>query len=204
MISHSPRFSVLPVLVAATLGMTACGSSSTKTNSTASSATATTTSSAPATVVGKSTSVIISPATTKLLKENEITVTAVAPAKVKTVLLLPTTGGHFIVSSATGTIEDSGGIKLSHAGKSVQLTGFVVDTESKQVTAIVAGKRVPVFALTLKSLAHTTGPSGTAVFSGVKLTLTEETASALNGGLGVSVFKTGQEFGIATLTIAVS
>jgi len=47
------------------------------------------------------------------------------------------------------------------------------------VTAAVGGLRAPVFDLTLSSLAHTTGPSGTAVFSGMKLTLTEEGATAL-------------------------
>jgi hypothetical protein len=189
------RLSLLPVLVAVALGVIACGSSSSST-----------TSSKPSTsVVGKSTSVVVSPATTKLLKENEVTVSAVAPAKGSAVILLPTTSGHFVVSSATGRVEDTGGIKLSHAGTSVQFTGFVVDTESKQVTAAVGGLRAPVFDLTLGSLAHTTGPSGTAVFSGIKLTLTEEAATTLNSDLGVNnVFKAGQEFGVATQTIAVS
>ncbi len=187
--------SLIPVLVAVALGVVACGSSSSSTTSSTSSAT----------VVGKSTSVVVSPATTKLLKENEITVSAVAPAKVSTVILLPTTSGHFVVSSATGRVEDTGGVKLSHAGTSIQFTGFVVDTESRQVTAAVGGLRAPVFDLTLSSRVHTTGPSGTAVFTGMKLTLTEEAATALNSDLGVNnVFKAGQEFGVATQTIAVS
>lgn len=188
------RLSLVPVLVAVTLGIAACGSSTTATRSSTS-----------ATVVGKSTSVVVSPATTKLLKEQKITVSAVAPAKVSTVILFPTTSGHFVVNSATGRVEDTGGIKLSHDGASVQFTGFVVDTESSQVTAAVGGLRAPVFDLTLTSRAHTTGPSGTAVFSGMKLTLTEEAATTLNGDLGVNnAFKAGQEFGVATQTIAVS
>jgi hypothetical protein len=189
------RLSLAPVLAAVALGVIACGSSSSPTTS----------STSPTTVVGRSTSVVVSPATTKLLKANEITVTAVAPAKVSRVILLPTTSGHFVVSSATGRVEDTGAIKLSHAGTSVQFTGFVVDTESKQVTAAVGGLRAPIFDLTLSSLAHTTGPSGTAVFGGIKLTLTEEAATTLNSDLGVNnVFKAAQEFGVATQTIAVS
>ncbi len=192
-----PRLSLAPVLVAVALGVTACGSSSSSTTSSS-----TTTS---ATVIGTSTSVVVSPATTKLLKEHDITVSAVAPAKVSTVILLPTTSGHFVVSSATGRVEDTGGIELSHAGTSIQLTGFVVDTESKQVTAAVGGLRAPVFDLTLSSIAHRTGPSGTAVFGGIKLTLTEEAATTLNSDLAVNdLFKAGQEFGVATQTIAVS
>ncbi len=147
---------------------------------------------------------VVSPATTKLLQDHQITVSAVAPASVSTVILFPTTSGHIVISSAKGRVEDTGGLELAHASKTIQLTAFVVDTESRQVTAAVGGLRVPVFDLTLSSVAHTTGPSGTAVFGGVKLRLTNQAATALNSGLGVNVFKAGENFGVATLTIAVS
>ncbi len=37
----------------------------------------------------------------------------------------------------------------------------------------------------------------------IKLDLTSQAASALNSGLGVTIFKGGMHFGIATLTVAV-
>ena len=75
------------------------------------------------------------------------------------------------------------GLTLSHAGKSVTLTSFIVNTETKQLTATAGGKSLPVFDLNLASLKRTSGPNGTVLASNIGLNLTEQAASALNSGL---------------------
>jgi len=154
-------------------------------------------------VVGKSTSVVVNPATAQALKQAGITITPVAPATAHTVLLFPVSGGQVVVATLAGTIEHSGGLILSHGGKSVQLANFTVDTSTKQLTALVAGQRVPIFELNLASLKRATGPNGTVIASNIKMTLTAQAATALNSALGLSSFVPGLPFGVATVTVAV-
>jgi hypothetical protein len=205
MLNRLLRISAVPALLATTLLVAACGSSSSSTtsSSTASTAATSTAAAAPVGVVGKSTSVVLNPATAAALKQAEITVTPVAPATAKTVLVFPVTGGHVVVTSLAGTIDHSGGLTFSHAGKSVTLTSFIVNTETKQLTATAGGQSLPVFDLSLASIKRASGPNGTVIASNIGLNLTEQAASALNCGLGVSTFKAGLNFGIATLTVAV-
>jgi hypothetical protein len=196
----------LPLLVLVALGVAACGSSSKTTTTAATTGTATNAATTPTTsgtLVGKHTSVALNPATAQLLKENQIVVTAVAPATYHTALLFPVSGGHVAVATVAGTIDHTGGVRLSHAGKSVEVTSFIVDTSTKQVTALVSGQRLPVFAIDTSSEKRQTGTGGTIVESGLKFTLTEQAATALNSALGATAFKAGQLFGTATLTLAV-
>lgn len=204
------RLPLAAVLGAAVLALGACGSSSksSSTSSTtsvsASSAGATTAAaSAPVAVVGKTTTVTVNPETAALLKQNDITMTAVAPAKASTVLVFPVTGGHISVTTFAGAIDESGGITLAHAGRTVTLTNFVVDTETRTITASVSGQTVPVFDLNLASLARASGVGGTLVASNIKLLVTGEAASELNSLLGVTALKAGQEFGIATVALTI-
>jgi hypothetical protein len=200
----------LPLLALAALGIAACGSSKkTTTATTATGAAATGTAATTATtaassvLVGKQTSVALNPATSQLLRENQIVVTAVAPATYHKTLLWPVSGGQIAVATVAGTIQTTGGVSLSHAGKSVQVTSFLVDTSTGHVTALVGGQRLPIFAINTSSAQHQTGTGGTILESGLKFTLTEQAAGALNGALGSSAFKRGQIFGTATLTLAV-
>jgi hypothetical protein len=198
------RAAFLPLVVLVALGIAACGSSSkTTTGTTATGAAATTTPTGSGVLVGKQTSVALNPATSHLLTEHQIVVTAVAPATYHKTLLWPVSGGQIAVATVAGTIQHTGGVRLSHAGKSVQVTSFIVDTSTKQVTALVAGQRLPIFALDTSSEKRQTGIGGTIVESGLKFTLTEQAATVLNGALGVSAFKAGQVFGTATITLAV-
>jgi hypothetical protein len=210
------RLSAHGVVVVAALAVAACGggsktstttSSGTLATTTSSSAPATTTStSARATVIGRSTSVVLSPAITAALKHADITVTALAPASSKThntLLIFPAAGGQIVTATGTGTIDNIGGLTFSHAGKSVTVTSLIVNTSAKQVIAEVGRKQVTAFDLNLASLKRASRPKGTVVASGIKLTTTPQLASSLNTRLGVNTFKGGQDFGIATLTIAV-
>ena len=203
------RAAAFPLVALLTLGVAACGSSSKTTTPATTGAAATGTAATTAAtagssvLVGKQTSVALNPATSQLLKEHQIVVTAVAPATYRTTLLWPVSGGQIAVATAVGAIDHTGGVKLSHAGNSVQVTSFIIDTSTKQVTALIGGQRLPIFAVDTSSEKRQTGVGGTIVEGGLKFTLIEGAATALNSALGVSAFKAGQVFGTATITLAV-
>jgi hypothetical protein len=177
-------------------------SSTAATSGTSSSPSATTTyASAQATVIGENTEFVVNPAVEGALKHAGITVTPVAPATAKRTLLFPVSGGQIVVATLAGTVDHTGGLTFSHSGKSVTLTSFVINTNTKQLTATVGGQSLPVFDLNLASPKRV-GPHGTVVARNIKLTVTSQAAAALNSGLGVSTFKAGMKFGIATLTVA--
>lgn len=200
-------------MVAAGLVVAACGSGSSGSNTstggtaatsgTSSSASATITyAPAQATVTGKSTDVVVNPAVSAAFKHAGITVTAVAPATAKTTLLFPVSGGQIVVATLVGTVDHTGGLIFSHSGKSVTLTNFVINTNTKQLTATAGVRSMRIFDLNLASPKRVSRPPGTVVASNIKLTVTSQAATVLNSGLGVSTFKAGMNFGIATLTLA--
>jgi len=196
------RIPVASTLVVVALGASACGSSSTST--TASTATTSTAASTPVTVIGKSTTVVLNPLTAQALKAAGVTIKPIAPATAKTgVLIFPESGGQIIVSTLAGTIDGTGGVVLSHEGRTLELTDFVINTTTKQITTTVGGQSVPIFNLDLASVKRASGPNGTVLASNITLTLTSQAANALNGSLGVTLLKEGLPFGVATLTVAV-
>jgi hypothetical protein len=159
-------------------------------------------SSVKATVIGMSTDVVINPAVSAALKNAGIRVTADAPASGKTTLLFPVSGGQITVATLVGTIDHAGGLTFSHSGKSVTLTNFVINTDTKQLTGTIGGQSIPIFGLNLSSPVRASGPHGILVASNVKLTVISQAAAVLNSGVGVSTFKAGMNFGVATLTVA--
>jgi hypothetical protein len=148
--------------------------------------------------------VALTPETAQALKRDEVTVSAVAPATVHTTWVLPVSGGHVVASTLTGTIEDSGELVFAHAGHSVRMRSFVVDTATRQITAMLAGVRRPIFALDLSFLTRATGTNGTLLGRDIQITLTSPASTTLNSALGVSTFKAGEHFGTITLTLAIS
>ena len=154
-----------------------------------------------ATVIGKSTDIAVDPAVSTALKQVGIAVAAVAPATGGTTLRLPVSGGQVVVATLAGIIDHTGGLALSHAGKSVALTNIVIKTKTKHLTATVGRRSMRIFDLNLASPQRGSGAHGTTVET-IKLTVTPQAATALNRGLGVSAFKAGQDFGTATLTLS--
>ncbi len=190
------RSHLVAPLVLAALGLAACGSSST-------SSTTTTTSAAGVAVVGTSTTVALTPETSEALKHDEITVSAVAPATAHTTWVFPVSSGHVVAATLSGTVEGTGGVKFSHDGRAVTLTSPIVDTSTKQLTALLAGQRRAIFELNLSFLTHATGTNGTLFGREIELILTSQAATTLNSALGVSTFKAGEHFGTVTLALAV-
>jgi hypothetical protein len=198
-----PKLVLAAPLAAAVLALGACGSSS-KSGAGTSATTAARVAAAapPITVTGGATTVAMSPSTLATLAAQSIAIKAVAPAKVGRVLTLPVTGGHIVPATLGGTIEQGGGITLKHGARSVTLRSFIVDTASKTITASAAGLRVPVFDLDLSSLHRATGSGATVVAGNIRLLVSPQTASTLTMLLGAPGLKAGQEFGVATITLA--
>lgn len=207
------RQPAIAVMVATGFVVAACSSGSSGSNPSTGGTAATSSASpgtwakityAPArvTVIGKSTDVVVNPAVSAALRHAGITVSAVAPASAETTLLFPVSGGQIVIASLAGIIDHTGGLTFRHGGKSVTLTSFVINTDARQLTATISGVSVPVFELNLASSRRADGPRGTVIASNIKLMMTTWTATTLNSGLGVSTFKAGMKFGIASLTVA--
>ena len=195
------------VIVAAGLGLAACGggsSSSTAATGRASSSPPATTTyvSANATVIGKSTAVVVSRVLSAALKHAGVTVTIVAPATAARALRFPVSGGQITVKTLAGTFDHAGGLTFRHSSNSVTLTHFVINTKTRQLTASVGGRSMPIFNLNHARIRHVGSRRSTVVASNIKLTVTSQAATALNSDLGVSTFKTGLDFGMAKLTVA--
>ena len=158
--------------------------------------------SARATIIGKSTDVVVNPAVSAALKHAGITITAIAPATAKATLLFPVSGGQIVVATLAGTVHHTGGLTFRHGHKIVTLTNLVINTKTKHLTAMVGGRSMPVFGLNLASPTGGSGRHSIVIASNIKLTVLSPAATALNSGLGVGTFRTGLNFGVATLTVA--
>lgn len=200
------RQPAIAVAVAAGLVVAACGGGSSGSNTSTGGIAATsgtmTYAPAQATVTGKSTDVVVNPAALAALEHAGITVTAVAPATAKTKLRFPISGGQIVVATFVGTINNTGGLTFSRSGKNVTFTNFVINTNTKRLTATFGRRSMPVFDLNLGSLKRVSGSHGTVGANNIKLNVTIQTATTLNSLLGVSTFRAGMKFGIATLTVA--
>jgi hypothetical protein len=116
----------------------------------------------------------------------------------------PITSGAISLKTAAGQILHSGGINLTDGNRAVRLDSFVFNLLSDKpfVTALVAVDgtfvgRIKLFDITLPTtLTRPIAPkSGDFFLSGVKLTLDEEAATALNGAFATKNFKTGADAG---------
>jgi hypothetical protein len=117
--------------------------------------------------------------------------------------MFPISGGQIVAAKFAGTINHSGGLTIRHDGKTVTLRRFVMNTDTKHLTATVGGRSLSVFDVILASLERASEPHGIVVATNVELTMTSTAATALNSGLGVTTFKGGQPFGVASLIVAV-
>jgi hypothetical protein len=208
--SYSRQLAIA-LTVAAGLVVSACGSGSSgsKTSSsgaaisrTSSGTPATSTySSARATVIGKSTDVRVNRAVLAALRHAGIATTAVAPATGMRTMLFPVSSGQIVVSTLAGTVDHTGGLAFRCSGKSVMLTNFVINTSTKQLTATVGRRSMPIFDLIFSLPMRARAARGTVVASRIKLTVTSRAATHLNSSLDVRTFKAGMNFGTAKLIL---
>ena len=154
------------------------------------------------TVSGKNTVLALAPATAQALKAAAVQVTPVAPATAGSSggISFPITGGTLTTSGLKGKVTHSGGLKFTHAGKSVTATNLVLNTTLGTVSATVNGKQVPLLAVDLSKMARTTSGSEI-VASGITSTINTAAAVLLDAKLVVKVFTKGLPIGALTVYV---
>ena len=158
---------------------------------------------------GRSTSVDLDPATAAVLKENNVTVTPVAPATVSTnggtiTVSFPITQGYVSVYPQSqqpfirGTFSHVGGVTFSAGGKSVTATDFMVNPGSSELIATVGGNGVQLLDLDGTNVQVTQDGSTTRI-EGTVAKLSSAAAQALNQTFGVSLFQQGIPLGVVRI-----
>ena len=200
-------------LVAVAVAASACGSGSSKSSSPATtpasksptmtarssaSPTGTSTQNVTVTLTGKDTNLTLAPATVQALQAAAVQVAPVAPATAASGgVKFPVTGGTLTQVSMRGTIDHSGGLKFTHAGKTATASNFVLNTNQGILSATVQGHHVPLLAVDLTHLVRTTSGSEI-VASGITSTLVASAAVLLDGKLATTVFTKGLPIGSLT------
>lgn len=133
---------------------------------------------------------------------------AVKPAKIiSTQARFPIVAGELDLSSAGSEIIHSGGLQLSTADVTVQLTNFIIDTTSTPVlTGLVKANgsivgRVDLFNLELPSLQLPIAKKRKITIPNVGVKLTATAAATLNSVFGVTAFTEGFSIGVAHVII---
>ncbi|MEN3314100.1 MAG: hypothetical protein V7605_334 [Acidimicrobiaceae bacterium] len=201
----------LAVVAASALTLAACGSSS-KSASSGTDITSKTAGSAMAaeflTLKGVSTSVDLDAATLKVLTDNKVTPTPIAPATVAstggvTTATFPISQGYVSVYPTTtpdyvrGLLSHTGGLKFTAGGKSLDLTDFMVNPGDSTLTATVAGgSAAPILDLDGSNLKISTDAQGNTKLDGTVAKLSQVGADALNKYFGVTIFSKGITLGV--------
>jgi hypothetical protein len=159
-------------------------------------------------LTGEATSVDLDPATAKVLTDNGVTVTPVAPATVSTsggttTVSFPITAGYVALYPTDqqpfvrGTFSHSGGLTFSAGGKSLTVTDFVVNPGSSELYATIpTGDVVQLLDLDGTNVKVSTGANGLPRLDGTVAKLSTTAAEALNSTFGVSLFKAGIPLGV--------
>ena len=202
-------------LVAVAVAASGCGSSSSKSSSPATtpaskSPTMTASSSARPSgsasaqnvtlaLTGKDTNLRLASATVQALKTAAVQVGPAAPATAPSSggVNFPVTGGTLTQVSMRGTVHHSGGLKFTHAGKTVTALNFVLNTNQGILSATVLGHQTPLLAVNLTHLVRTTSGSEI-IASGITSTLVPSAAVFLDGKLATTVFTKGLPIGTLT------
>jgi hypothetical protein len=158
------------------------------------------------------TSVTLDPGTLKVLTDNKVTPTPIAPATVAasgadTNATFPITQGFVSVFPTTdpnyirGAVSHAGGLKFTAGGKSLDLTDFVVNTGDSTLTATVnGGSAAPILDIDGSALKISTDAQGNTKLDGAIAKLSQVGADALNKYFGVSLFKQGIVLGVVHVT----
>ena len=153
-------------------------------------------------VSGKNTVLVLASATAQALKAASVQVSPVAPATTTSAggISFPITGGTVTKAGLKGKVTHSGGLKFTHAGKSVTATNPVLNTTLGTLSATVNGKRVPLLAVDLAKMARTTSGSEI-IASGITSTINTAAALLLDAKLVVKVFTKGLPIGALTVYV---
>jgi hypothetical protein len=126
-------------------------------------------------------------------------VTAGATANADGSIGFPITAGRVDARSLAGTIDHAGGLTLTAGATVVTLSDFRIDTRGAQLLGKVNGSAlVPLLALDLSGPNVAIAGRDVTV-GGVRATLTQGAADALNAAFGTTAFAPGLVIGAATV-----
>jgi hypothetical protein len=154
------------------------------------------------TVTGKNTVLVLASATAQALKAASVQVSPIGPATAASGggISFPITGGTLTKAGLKGKVTHSGGLKFTHAGKSVTATNPVLNTTLGTLFATVNGKQVPLLAVDFAKMSRTT--SGSEVTAkGITSTINTAAAVLLDAKLLVKVFTKGLPIGALTVNV---
>ena len=115
-------------------------------------------------------------------------------------LVFPITGARLNARTLAGSVPHSGGISLTKGETVVELRRFIINIDKDpDLTARVGEDRVSILDLDLSGAKITKGKR-TVKVAGVKATLTQAAADALNAAFATDAFKAGLELGTATVS----
>lgn len=168
-------------------------------------------------VTGKSTAVKLDAGFVKALTSLKVTPGPVGRAKITKggSAVFPITGGHVkyfkpgtVSPYVQGILRHNGsGLSLKHGGIKVELTNFVVNPGTSELTGKVSAngktvlKTAPLFTLDGRSLKPLKVKGGHAILTGTKVKLRKEAAGLLNKTFKVNAFKSQFLIGVATITL---
>ena len=115
-------------------------------------------------------------------------------------IAFPITAGKLDPKTYAGRIKHVGGLVFSRGGTRVKLRNFWINVDSApDLSARVGSSRVSILDLDLSG-AKITRSGRRLEIAGVRATLTDAAASALNSAFGTDAFTEGLELGTATVS----
>ncbi len=191
------------IILVAGVGLTACGSDSATTATTAPTEETAMTEASMVRLTGENTYLVLDADTAGVLTENNVSVAPAAPAEAaQDGIAFPITGEEVDAATlASGVITHSGGLTFTAGGTELTVTDFSVDLSTGILTATLPdGGALPLLNLDLSQAEVSDTDRGKDV-KGVTGALTAEAADALNSTFGVDFFAEGLAIGTLDLTM---
>jgi hypothetical protein len=115
-------------------------------------------------------------------------------------IAFPITAGKLNAKTYAGQIKHAGGLSLTRGSTRVDLRNFTINVdEAPDLTARVGNARVSILDLDLSD-AEIAKSGRRLTIAGVKATLTDDAAGALNAAFEPDAFKEGLDIGTATVS----
>jgi hypothetical protein len=170
-------------------------------------------------LTGVDTSVALDSGFLDALKQLKVTPGTVGDAQLKgTDVSFPITGGSVTYYDPASSVRpyvqglinhEGSGLSLTAGGTKVELTDFVIDPGTSQLTGTVSvdGKEAASDAVLFELDGSTlqplkTNPDGSATLTGTTVLLSDDAAQLLNDTFGIQDLQGGLKIGISTITVA--